>query len=488
MPCAGTAPESFPLAHNEIARDAGVRDLYSWPVNSPADPRSGLLSRLGPAALMGGGLLVLGGAGYAFVALAGHTLATGDAAAIAAFYLLTNILGPGVFVALEQETSRAVSAGLAGGARLGPIVRRAVRLGAGLLGAVGLVLLAVAPVVVPGSFGGRWGLFGALVLGAVTSAVVYLVRGVLGGRRRFGGYAATMAAEGLARLLPCLLLAGVGAASGTGYALLFAGGSLCGAAAGLPWLRGKPAASTAARTVTPTAVAAVTPGAAPGAADAAGATAGRLWLLVGSTVLGQLVANLAPVVVTARLGADTALAAAFASAFVLVRIPVTLFAPVQAMQLPALTRAAIRGDTADFRRRLRFVLLAAAGVGAVGVLLGVLVGPLAVQVLFGARVRLSAVVLGALGAGTLLLVLAQVLQPALLALRRHPAVTRSWLAGSAVLTGLLFLPVAPVTAAVVAQLAGSVTVAGGMWFALRRAWSPTGIDATDHAHPPVRVA
>lgn len=442
-------------------------------MTSPAGPPPGLLARLGPAALMGGGLLVLGGAGYAFVALAGHTLSTADAAAIAAFYLLTNILGPGVFVALEQETSRAVSAGLAEGGQLGPIVRRAVRLGTGLLAAVAGVLLVAAPVVVPGSLGDRWGLFAALVLGTVTSAVVYLVRGVLGGRRRFPGYAATMATEGLARLLPCLLIALTGSPSATGYALVFAGGSLCGALAGLPWLRGRP----------------VAPRTDPGPVDAVeGATAGRLWLLVGSTVLGQLVANLAPVVVTARLTADTAAAAAFASAFVLVRIPVTLFAPVQAMQLPALTRAAIRGETAELRRRLRLVLLAAAGVGAVGVLLAVLVGPFAVQVLFGAKVRLSETVLGALGVGTLVLVLAQVLQPALVALRRHPAVTRSWLAGSVVLTGLLFLPIHPVTAAVLAQLAGSVTVASGMWIAVRRAGSPTDLDAGDQRISPVRVA
>lgn len=424
------------------------------------NPTNGSPSRTrGPlpqAALMGGGLLILGGAGYAFVALAGHTLSTGDAAAISVFYLLTNIVGPGVFAALEQETSRSVSAELACGGRIGPIVRRAARLGAGLLIAVVAVLAVIAPALVPTSFGGRWGLFAALVLGVVTAATVYLVRGVLGGLGRFPGYAATMATEGITRILPCLLLAAVGAGGTIGYALIFAGGSVFGAFAGLPWLRATnpeppldqplstfPAGSTAA-------------------------TAGRLWLLVGSTTLAQFVANVAPVVVTARLAADTAAAAAFASAFVLVRIPVTLFAPVQAMMLPALTRAATRGEYAEFQRRLRLVLLAATGVGLLGVLLSVVAGPLAVQVLFGAKAQPSAAMFGALGAGTLVLVLAQVLQPALVALGRHRAVVTSWLAGAVALAGLLFLPIDPVHAAALAQLAGSAVVAVTMWATVRR--------------------
>ncbi|HKN95553.1 MAG TPA: hypothetical protein VJX10_00435, partial [Pseudonocardiaceae bacterium] len=73
---------------------------YGWPVTAVA----GVRWRFGPAALMGGGLLVLGIAGYGFVALAGRTLPTADAVAVSSLYLLINIIGPGVFVALEQET------------------------------------------------------------------------------------------------------------------------------------------------------------------------------------------------------------------------------------------------------------------------------------------------------------------------------------------------------------------------------------------------
>jgi O-antigen/teichoic acid export membrane protein len=399
---------------------------------------------------MGGGLLVVGAAGYGFLAVTGRTLSTADAAAVSAFYLLVNIIGPGVFVALEQETSRSVSASLAAGGAAAPIARRAAALAGLVLLGVLVVLAVVAPVLVSRVLGGHWSLLGALLLGTTTSAMVYLVRGVLGGSRRFGGYSATLAMEGAARLVPCVAVAASGAPGATRYALLFAAGSAVGAAAGLPWLRhlDRPHAP---------------------AGRASGSLAGMARatvVLAGSTLLAQLVANLAPIVVSARLVGDTATAAAFTSAFILVRVPFFLFAPVQAMLLPTLTAAATTGRVADFRRTLRLILTVIAAVGVPGAVASLVVGPLAVQVLFGAHVRLSGPLLGVLGIGTIGLMVAQVLQPALVALGGHAVVTTAWLAGSVVLTGLLFLPGSPVAVAVLAQLIGSAVVvavlAGGL--------------------------
>ncbi|TNC29623.1 polysaccharide biosynthesis protein [Amycolatopsis alkalitolerans] len=403
--------------------------------------------RLGPPALMGGGLALVGAAGYGFLALSGHTLPTGDAAAIASLYLLINIIGPGVFTAVEQEASRSISSGMAADV----VRRRATVAGAGLLGLVVVLLLAVSPVLVPEAFGGRWALFAALVLGSATSAAVYLVRGLLGGQRRFGGYAATLAFEGVGRLLPCILVAVLAAPGSAAYGLLFAAGSAVGVLAGLPALRGGVPGNEGAPERSLTAMAAA------------------IAVLAGATVLAQLVANLAPVIVSARLDEDTATAAAFASAFVLVRIPLFLFAPVQALLLPTLTAAATRGDLADFRRKLRLILTSVAVVGAVGVAVSFALGPWALRVFFGARVALPGVLLGWLALGTVALMVAQVLQPALVALGMHRATTLSWLLGSVALTGLLFLPGDPVDIAVLAQLTGSVLVVAGMVIAARTA-------------------
>lgn len=394
-------------------------------------------------------MLVVGASGYGFLALAGHTLSTADASAVASLYLLINMIGPGVFSALEQETSRNISAQLARGGDTAMVRRQALAVGSGLVLIVVIVLLAASPLLVPKALGGQRALFGALVFGSVTSAAVYLVRGLLGGSRRFGGYAATLAIEGAARLLPCLVVAAAGASHAAVYALLFAVGSLFGAVAGLPGLRGNGTGTDRSGSV----------------ATMARATS----VLVGSTLLAQLVANLAPVVVTGRLTTDTATAAAFASAFVLVRVPLLVFAPVQAMLLPSLTAAATRGERTTVRRSLRLMLVAVGAVALAGVLASLVLGPWAVQVFFGAHVRLSAPMLGTLALGTGGLMVAQVLQPALVALGLHRAATLSWLLGSMTLTGLLFLPGDPLRAAVLAQLSGAVIVVAGMGTALSSA-------------------
>jgi O-antigen/teichoic acid export membrane protein len=404
-----------------------------------------LRARFGPALYMGGGLALVGAAGYGFVALAGHTLAPADAAALASLYLMVNIIGPGVFSALEQETSRSVSAEAAAGRGIGSVGRHAWLLAAGLLAALLVVLLAVSPILTGSAFAGQWGLFLAVLLSVVTSAAVYVVRGLLGGTQRFTGYSATLAAEGLARILPCLAIAVAGVPNSTGYALIFAAGSGFGAVAGLFWLGRRPTEASA-REVPPHEPATVTK------------MARSLSLLVGGTLLMLVVMNVAPIVVTSRLTDDAVTAAAFASAFVLARIPLFLFAPVQAMLLPSLTRAAATADFAAVRAKLRLILMSVLAIGLPGVLASFTIGPWAVQVLFGAEVRLSGTVVGLLGVSTVGLMVALVLQPGLIALGAHKSVTTAWLAGTVVLVALLALPGDPIRAGVLAQLAGAALV------------------------------
>lgn len=398
---------------------------------------------------MGGGLALVGAAGYGFVALAGHTLDPAHAAALASLYLMVNIIGPGVFSALEQETSRSVSTEVAAGRPTGVVLRHAWLLASALLAAVLLVLLIVSPVLTDRAFAGQWGLFVAVLLSVVTSAAVYVVRGLLGGVQRFTGYSATLAAEGIARILPCVVIAALGMPDSTGYALIFAAGSGFGAVAGLFWLRRgvrepvEPAEPTGPVTAAPPTVKNM---------------ARALSLLVGGTVLMLVVSNVAPIVVTGRLTDDAVTAAAFASAFVLARIPLFLFAPVQAMLLPSLTRAAAAHDFATVRARLRVIIMAVLAIGLLGVLASFTIGPWAVQVLFGAEVRLSAVVVGLLGVSTVGLMTAMVLQPGLIALGAHKSVTIAWLAGTVVLVALLALPGDPIRAGVAAQLAGAALV------------------------------
>ena len=169
----------------------------------------------------------------------------------------------------------------------------------------------------------RVALLGALLVAIAGSGAVYWTRGVLGGQQRFTAYARHALRRGCGRLLPCVVLLVLAVQAPGAYGLAFALGSAVAALSVLPALRLPPA----------------------DASDGRVADMGRsLSYLTVAIALSQLLANLAPVVVTYRSPDDLVAAGVFGSTFVLARIPLFLFAPVQAVLLPQLTRAATLGD------------------------------------------------------------------------------------------------------------------------------------------------
>ncbi|HLL68684.1 MAG TPA: hypothetical protein VK453_23655 [Micromonosporaceae bacterium] len=408
-------------------------------------PPPNVRERYGPSVLMGAGLVVVGLAGYAFVALTARTLPVADAAALTALYFLVNTVGPGVFNGLEQETSRASSAARALGEALGPVIRRALRTGLVLLVGLLLMIVAVGPVLVTRVLYGHWALLGAVALSAVAALGSNLVRGLLAGAQAFTGYGISLAVEGLVRLVPCVVIATSGVASAWLYGLVYAGAQLFAAAAGALFLRRRPRAGGPVR-----------PAAAPGGA-ASGLLVRGVLLLVLASLLIQLVQNLIPMAVNARMVGDKAVALAFGQAFILVRSPVLVFAPVQAMLLPALTAAVTRRDFAFVRRRVGLILALVAGVGTAGTLFFLAAGPEVLR-LMNAPVSLPRWMLAVLGLGTMVMMAVNSVQPALLAFERHRYITIAWLAGVVSMVGLLALPTYPVHAALLASVASPAVV------------------------------
>jgi O-antigen/teichoic acid export membrane protein len=423
--------------------------------------------RLGSAVHLGAGLGVLGAAGYAFVAVVGYVFeGPADAGALNALislYMLVNIIGPGVFAALEQETNRAVSAAAARGEPLRPVAHRAGVLALwSFAGLVAVVLLAW-PLVLGRVLEYRGGLLAALLVAIAGSGAVYWSRGLLGGQQRFPMYARTLYVEGAVRLLPCLVLLALAVQMPSGYGFAFAVGSAIAALSVASALRFPPGAT------------AIRP-----------AGMGRsLLYLMGAIVLSQLLANLAPVVVTYRSPDDLVAAAVFGSAFVLARVPLFLFAPVQAVLLPLVTRAATLGRHAELTRRLQQVLALVGAVGVLGVAGCVWLGPWATEFLFNAAFRPPARTLGLLGAATLVMMLALVVQPTLVALGRQSTVTAGWIAGSVVFLAVLVSGPDPIAAALVAQLVGPFVVLVVLLVGVLRALRAMQADAgaapvTDH--------
>jgi O-antigen/teichoic acid export membrane protein len=396
--------------------------------------------RLGTAAHLAAGLGVLGAAGYAFVAVVGHVFhGPADAGALSALislYMLVNIIGPGVFAALEQETSRAVSSAAARGEPLRPVARRAAVLALWSFAALVAVVLVAWPLVLGRVLEWRPGLFVALLVAIAGSGAVYWTRGLLGGQQRFTAYARTLYVEGAVRLLPCLALLAFALDEPAGYGFAFAAGSAVAALS--VW----PAVKLPATDVT---------------TKPPGMGRSLLWL-AGAIALSQLVANLAPVVVTYRSPDDLVAAAVFGSTFVLARVPLFLFAPVQAVLLPQVTRAAAMGRHDELTSRLWQVLGLVAGLGVLGVAGCVWLGPWAAEQLFNTAYRPSVGTLALLGTATLVMMLALVVQPTLLALARQRTVTIGWMAGSVVFLVVLVVGPEPITAALVAQLVGPLVV------------------------------
>ncbi|MGI8814476.1 MAG: lipopolysaccharide biosynthesis protein [Pseudonocardia sp.] len=427
-------------------------------------------ARLREIALVGGGLGLIALSAYAVLAMAGHALAPPDYAAVGSLYLLVSIVGPGIFVAVEQQTAREVAAritssggdsdsggssgsgigGVDSGGGWAPVLRSAAVVSARLAGLVTLGVAALSPILVPRVFGGSWLLLFAAVLAVWGAAASYPLRGVYAGQRRFDWYGGCMAIEGVARTAACAGLVGLGVTGGGWYGLVFGFGLVISAGLTLAGPR--------------------TGGAGPALPVAR--MSARVGLLAGGCGLTLVVANLGPVVLTARLGQqdpeNAALAASFVSLFVLARIPVLLVTPVQALLLPRLTAAAERGAFDVLRGLVRNALLAVAAVGVPGVVVGTLWGPSAAQAIFGAPLRLSWLVAGLLGVGTVGMVAAQVLQPALVALGRNRAAMTAWGIGAGVFAVLLALPGIPLAACVAAQVTAPAVVTALMLRVLKR--------------------
>jgi O-antigen/teichoic acid export membrane protein len=446
-------------------------DAAAAPDGVGAARRSGAFGKvsalLGSAAAVGAGYLILGGAGYLFLAVASRTFDAVAYSALSSVYLLVNIIGPGLFAAVEQETSRHVSTRLARGEQVAPVIRRLALVSAGLFAGIAVVTLALSPVLLPDVLHGDGWLLVGLLLASGSYAVVSVTRGSFGGRRAFGRYGTSVGTEGGVRLLASIGLVGLvaagvlatGGSSGAGrYGLLFCLAPLVAVAVTGTWFLRDLRRDAGA-------------GAAP---DGFAPLARGVGLLTVAWGLSLAISNAAPVVVNALVpDSQAATAAAFASAVVLARIPLFVFQGAQSLVLPSFARAAAKadedGDSSALRQAVRPALLLVAGVGVVALLGTAVLGHWAGRLAFGAGFTTSNGVLVALMVGTVAGMAVQIVQPALLALGRHRWVAGGWVFGALVFAGAFALPFEPVTDAVVAQLASAAATIAVLGVTLFRA-------------------
>lgn len=410
---------------------------------------------------MTAGTVLIGLSGYVFLALVGHgRFSAPAAAALSSMYLLANILGPGLFVAVEQETSRQVSQRRARGSPFGAVAAQTAIAAAGIAALTMVALLIFGGPVTSGVLRGETGLLLALGLSVVGSAAVFWVRGLAGGQRRFPSYGSTLVVDAGVRILGCGVLALLGVTEPIGYGLALCSGPLIAAVVTV-----RPVLPSAARTKV---VAAQPQSVAAGAGWTALIRA--IAALLVSSGISMAIANLAPVLVNAALPGDPALAFSFAGALVLTRVPLLLMGPVQALVLPRLTTAVTRRRMADFRRQLGRCLLLVAAVAVAAIAGAWLLGRWVMRMVYGRAADLlpgSTLALLAGAAGLLMAI--SLLQPALVALGQHTGMVLGWLLGAVIFGCAFLLPLAPVNQALVAQLAGPLTAVAVHFGVLRAA-------------------
>lgn len=363
------------------------------------------------ALAVGSGLLVLGVSAYAFLAIAARALPAGTFATLSVLWVLVYTVGPGLFLPLEQEVGRALADRRARGLGGGPVLRRAATLGLGLVVALLLTALVAGPAVVAGLFSGSWLVLGALLLSFVGLWGAHLSRGALSGTGRFRRYGAQLAVEGCARVIGCGLLAVLAVRSAGGYGLVIGTALIVSVLVTVP----------APRKLT-----------GPGPDASWGELSGALGWLFAGALLAQLLVNAGPVAVKVlATPREEAAAGQLLAGLVLARLPLFLFAAVQAALLPRLAGLVGAGRHDEFLAGLRRLLVGVAGIAGLAAAAMAVVGPQALRLVFGAAFDLGGGALAELGVATGLYMVAIVLGNSLLALRQYARAAAGWAAGVA---------------------------------------------------------
>jgi O-antigen/teichoic acid export membrane protein len=384
------------------------------------------------------GLLVLGLSSYGFLVVSARAVAPASFAALSVLYMLVYTFIPGVFLPYEQELARALADRRARSSGAGPLLHRIARSGGLLMAALAALTLALSPILVGRLFNDSVALLVALLVSIVGLGVAYVSRGVYAGLGRFGHYGAQLAIEGGVRFVTCsaLAAAGVTAVGAYGFALS--------------------TAFLVAVALTFRPVTRLNVDGPPVSAAELGSTI--RWLIAGA-LLSLGVLNAGPVVVKLLDHGASGRAGDLLAGLVLARLPLFLFAAVQAALVPALAAALARREFDRFRTDLGRIVALLAAVGAVATGVLAVAGPQLLHLFFGARYDFRRGGLVVLGIGTLLYMVASGYANALLAMKLFPRAAYGWLVGAVAFAVVLVLPLSLFDKVEYGFLTGGVTSA-----------------------------
>jgi O-antigen/teichoic acid export membrane protein len=350
--------------------------------------------------------MVNGVAAYAFIMLASRDLGPEAYTPVGLLWALSFLLGPGFFQPLEQEVARIVAARSDG--RVGPVVRTAAAIGAGMVGLLVVFALILGDRIRHDLFDGHGLLVVGLLLVLVGLGIGHLVRGVLAGLGRFGGYARYFIGDGVGRLVMVLVLAatvgGVGA---------------YGLAVGLAPFIGVALALAGQRELS-----------LKGPAEPVGGLSRALGALLVASVATALVLNVSPLAVEVLAGPDQAEEPGrFLNALLIARVPLFFFQAIQASLLPRLSALVSVGRFDEMVHVFRRLLGLVVGIGGVAILVCAAIGTRIVEFAFGADFAVERRDMVLLAASSAVLMVALSFAQALMACRAQGRMATAWVLG-----------------------------------------------------------
>jgi O-antigen/teichoic acid export membrane protein len=373
------------------------------------------------ARILSAGIATTGLVTFAYFSLASHALSEVDYKGISLLWSVMFLIISIIYRPVEQLLSRTISARRARGLEGGHPLRTAIGIQAAFAALFLVIALAERERIQDDVFDGSAALYWVLVIGVVAYAASYFARGWLAGHSRFGLYGGLVLLESCSRCLFALAVV-LGLASGQGPVAFGIAAAPLVSLMVVPWaLRGRDPAP-------------------PSSAEAGGELGSNTRFAAAVLVImaaEQALLN-GPVVAADVTSADAALAGFVFNVLLITRAPLQLFQAIQTSLLPHLSGLAATDSGEAFSRALRVTMLAIAGFAGAVVIGLALVGPFAMDLLFGGNFDYARGGLVLVGLGMGFHLTAGTLNQAALARDRAAPAAAAWLACAALFLGWLF--------------------------------------------------
>jgi O-antigen/teichoic acid export membrane protein len=395
------------------------------------------------------GIATTGLVTFAYFSLASHSLSEVDYKGVSLLWSVLFLIISIIYRPVEQLLSHTIASRRAQGHEGHPLrVPLTIQLSAAALFLA--VALAFHAPIRDDVFDGSDALYWVLVVAVLAYAASYFARGWLAGHQRFGLYGGLVLLESCSRCLFALAVA-VGIASGQGAVALGIAAAPLVSLMVLPWAIERRTKSAGE----------------PGSMREGAGFAGAVLAIM---VAEQALLN-GPVLAVDATAADAALAGFVFNVLLITRAPLQLFQAIQTSLLPHLSGLHATGGAAGFRHAIRVTVLAIAGFAGAVVLGLALIGPWAMDLLFGGDFDYERGGLVLVGLGMGFHLTAGTLNQAALARRRGAWAAAAWL-GAAVLflVWLLLSPLGdPLLEVEVGYCATTALLALALWLIERGA-------------------